>query len=108
MERAECDAQWLAGKNQGKHREHVREALIGAVGDELVDERLRPVPIEAVEELPALPHTTADHRLLLHDVERALRVDMQCRSGGANRGERASTLEAYLEPQIVEAEHQAV
>ena len=69
------------------------------------DCRLR---VDAVEQPAALPDRPADRHFAQHDVEDPLAVDADARILLEDRGQRPAALEADLEPQVVEAEHEAV
>ena len=64
--------------------------------------------IDVVEQPMALPDRTPDRDLLADDVEHALAIDADARVLLDDRGQRAPALKADLEPQVLEAEHQAV
>ena len=104
------DLERLARQHERQQREHVREALTGAVADEVVDERHRLgiEGVELVEQAAAFPDRTADCRLPEHHVEDPLAVDQDARVLLDDLAQRTAALEADLEAHVVEPEHHAI
>jgi hypothetical protein len=105
MKAPERNLERFPRQHQRKQREDVREALAGAVADELVERRLAD---EAVEEAPAFPDRPANGDFAQDQFEDLFPIDVDARVLVQNCRERSRGLEADVESRIYEREHQAI
>src|SRR5205823_1770252 len=91
-----------------EQREHVRQASVRPVLDELVDEHARPGIVELMEKPLTVPYEAAHSRFAIDDLEDALLVDSYLRIPVAHFGQRSCAVVADLEAQVVETDQQPV
>ena len=84
------------------------EALARTILQELVNERVPFLVRDPVEQPVALPHRATDGHLASNHVENPRRIDPDERVLCEDRRERSPALEPHFEPQVVQAEQEAV
>src|SRR5688572_4669291 len=101
------DLQWGGGQDQRQQDENMREALAGAVLDEVVDEGGLFVA-HRIQQPVALPDRTADRYLATDDLEDPFALDPDEAVLRHDRRERAAALEPHFKPGVVERQQQRV
>ena len=109
VQAAKRDLQRLARQHQRQQREDVGQALAGAVPHELVDERRRRPARRARRAAGGFPRPDGRPPTSRRPPRRCASLSMRTRGFFSRIArQRPAALEPHLEPQVVEAEHQAV